>query len=201
MAEVAAKRGDLVVVERHHRDYVTGEGTREYATFEVGEVTSVTRDGQVRMWRRAGAFAGGTDYMGRPDRGETLRPGSFARVLVMPAAKVEVRAALAVAACHVWEGHEDSARPYSTLDEVRAALRPCAVFGACGPWAVLGVAAADWESARRAARPMLTAALDVAYADRARYRELSDAYHAAVTAANEAFRAAYAQACGELAAA
>ena len=200
MPDAMAKRGDLVVVETHHRDYVRGEEPREYDKFTVGVVTSVTRDGQVKMYRRAGNFDQGKDWRGEPDRGEVLRPGSFVRALVMPARMVSVSAALAVAACHVWDGPEDHTRAYEALDDVRAALRPCAVLGTGVP-AELAEAAVTWESARRAARPMLTAALAVSHSDRAGFMRMSAEYDAAVTAANDAFRAVYAQVCGELAAA
>lgn len=200
MANVQAKRGDLVVVQTHHRDYVLRGESREYDEFTVGVVTSVTRDGQVRMFRRAGNFDQGKDWRGQPDRGEELRPGSFVRALVMPATKIAVNAALAVAACHVWDGHESQARAYDSLEEVRAALRPCAALGTGIP-TELGEAAQAWEAARRKTGPMLRAALDVAYSDHAAFLRMSAEYDAAVTAANDAFRAVYAQVCGELAAA
>ena len=50
----AAKRGDLVVIQKHNRDHAIGQETREYDTFTVGVVTSVTRDGMVKMFKEAG---------------------------------------------------------------------------------------------------------------------------------------------------
>lgn len=197
MSGVRAKRCDLAVVQYHHRDYVRVEGAREYDDYTVGVVTSVTWEGDVRMFRRAGSFDDGPDWRGKPDRGEPLRPGSFARALVMSAGAISVPAALAVAACRVWNGHEDSPRPYESLAEVRAALRPCADPAA---QAVLGAAAAAWEEQRREARLLLRDALDAFRSDRARGRDLSARYEAATVAANAAFREAYCAAAGVAAA-
>jgi hypothetical protein len=187
-----AKRGDLVVFEEHHRDYAIGRGTSEYDTFTVGVVTSVTRDGHVKMYRRAGNFDQGKDWRGQPDRGEPA-PSRMVRSYLMSSTEIDVAGAVATAACHVWitdTAHEDHAKPYGSLAEVQGELRPHLKMGY--RWLAMRDAAAVWEKARREASPMLTAALAVAYDDRPRYREMSDAYHAAVTAANEAYRAVYA---------
>jgi hypothetical protein len=192
-----AKRGDLVVVEQHHRDYVLHGESSEHDEFTVGVVTSVTRDGHVKMFRRAGSFDQGKDWRGQPDRGEAI-PSSMVRSYVMSAKEIDVAGALATAACHVWvtdTAHEDHARAYESLAEVKAALKPHLFRNWTGmTGAQLSIAAAAWELTRRKAAPMLTEALKVAYDDRPKYRELSGAYHVAVTAANEAYRAAYAQA-------
>lgn len=190
-----AKRGDLVVFEEHHRDWHMGaKETGEYDTFTVGVVTSVTRDGHVKMWRRAGSFDQGKDWRGQPDRGEAA-PSRMVRSYVMSAKDIDVASALTTAACHVWvtdTAHEDNAKAYDTLAGVRAALRPHLKRG--GTWEALNSAAAVWLKARFEARPMLTEALRVAHDDRPRYRELSDAYHAAVKDANDAYRVVYAAA-------
>jgi hypothetical protein len=186
----AAKRGDLVVFEENHRDYVIGSDNREYATFTVGVVTSVTRDGHVKMWRRAGSFDQGKDWRGQPDRGEAA-PTRMVRSYVMSATEIDVAGALATAACHVWitdTAHEDHAKPYDTLAEVKAALKPHLKKGY--RWLAMRDAAVTWEKSRREASPMLTAALA---APRSEFPALSDAYHAAVTEANETYRAVYAE--------
>jgi hypothetical protein len=190
----AAKRGDLVVFEEHHRDYVLHGENREYSTFTVGVVTSVTRDGHVKMYRRAGNFDQGKDWRGEPDRGESV-PSRMVRSYLMSSKSIDVAGALATAACHVWvtdTAHEDSAKAYDSLAEVKAALKPHLLSAAS--WRELRDAAAVWEKSRREDSPMLTAALAVAYDDRPRYLEMSAAYHAAVTAANEAYRTVYANA-------
>ncbi len=187
-----AKRGDLVVFQEHHRDYCIGSESREYDTFTVGVVTSVTRDGVVKMYRRAGSFDQGKDWRGQPDRGEPA-PSRKVRAYVMSSAEIDVAGALATAACHVWitdTAHEDNPKPYDTLAEVQADLKPHLKIGY--RWLAMREAAATWEQARRAASPMLTDALKVSHEDRAKYREMSAAYHAAVTAANDAYRAVYA---------
>jgi hypothetical protein len=177
-----ARRGDLVVIHVHHRDYILGSGVREHDDFEVGQVTSVTRDGRVRLYRPAGHFAGDLDGLGRPSRGHGLPSSGFQRALIMRAARVDVQGALATAGCHVWPGHEDHNRAYGSLEEVRAALRPH-LLDRPG-WERLRQAAA----ARKAARPLLSAAV------RARgeeFRRLSEDYDRAVTAANTAYRQVY----------
>lgn len=186
-----AKRGDLVVFEESHRDYVLHGENREYSTFTVGVVTSVTRDGQVKMYRRAGSFDQGKDWRGQPDHGETA-PSRAVRSYVMSATDVDVTGALATAACHVWitdTAHEDNAKPYDTLAEVKGELRPHLKMGY--RWIAMRDAAVIWEKQRREASPMLTAALA---APRSEFPALSATYHAAVADANETYRAVYANA-------
>ena len=117
-----AQRGDLVVVQQHHRDSVQHGDPREYDTFTVGVVTSITRDGLVKMFKEAG-HVDEPDRSGRPDRGRTLPTVGFVRVLVQSAAKIDVAGSLATAACRTWE-LTGSVRPYNTLDELRGALMP-----------------------------------------------------------------------------
>ena len=45
-----ARRGDLVVIHLRHRDWQDGQ-PREYDDFWLGQVTSVTRAGLVRLYR------------------------------------------------------------------------------------------------------------------------------------------------------
>ena len=52
-----ARRGDLVVIHLRHRDWKDGQ-PREYDDFWLGQVTSVTRAGLVRLYRPAGSSAG-----------------------------------------------------------------------------------------------------------------------------------------------
>lgn len=183
-----ARRGDLVVIHLRHRDWHGGR-PREYDDFWVGQVTSVTRAGLVRLYRPAGIFAWDTDVRGRPDKGQPLPSLWFERAAIKSQQEINVPGALATAACHVWPGHEGQVRGYATLAEVKAALRPH-LLDQPG-WEQLRDAAAAWEVARREARPLLSAAV------RARgeeWRRLSDRYDAAVTAANNAYRAQHEQA-------
>ena len=181
-----AKRGDLVVVEQHRRDYAIGTGASEYDTFTVGVVTSVTRDGHVKMYRRAGCFDQGKDWRGQPDRGEQV-PVRMVRSYVCRSADIDVAGALATAGCHVWPSGHESPMPYGSLAEVQADLKPHRKVG--WRWNLLHDAGVAWEAAHRSAAPMLTDAL--------RYRgeeftARSEAYHAAVLAAQTAYRAVYA---------
>jgi hypothetical protein len=185
-----ARRGDLVVIHLRHRDWKDGQ-PREYDDFWVGQVTSVTRAGLVRLYRPAGTFAWDTDGRGRPDRGQPLPSLWFERAAIKSQTEIDVPGALATAACHTWPGHEDHVRGYDTLAEVKAALRPHLLES---PWRErLRDAAGAWEAARREARPLLSAAVGARGEEFAR---LSGLYDAAVTAANNAYRALHGQAAG-----
>jgi len=91
-----ARRGDLIVIQQHHRDWVLRGESREYDTYTVGVVTSVTRDGTVKMFREAG-HADTPDWRGKPDRGQGM-PAGFERALIMSAADIDVTGALAACA-------------------------------------------------------------------------------------------------------
>ncbi|MHB1596735.1 MAG: hypothetical protein ACYCO9_00655 [Streptosporangiaceae bacterium] len=185
-----ARRGDLVVICLRHRDWKDGQ-SREYDDFWLGQVTSVTRAGLVRLYRPAGSFAWDTDGRGRPDRGQPLPSLWFERAAIKSQKEIDVPGALATAACHVWPGHEGHVRGYGTLAEVKAALRPHLPES---PWREqLRDAAAAWEAAWREARPLLSAAVR---AHGEEFRRLSDLYDAAVTAANSAYRELHGQAAG-----
>ena len=185
-----ARRGDLVVICLRHRDWRQGQA-REYDEFWLGQVTSVTRAGLVRLYRPAGTFAWETDWRGRPDQGQPLPFLWFERAAIKSQKEIDVQGALATAACHVWPGHEDHVRGYATLTEVRAALRPH-LLDQPG-WERLRDAARAWEAARREARPLLSAAVR---AHGEEFRRLSDLYDTAATAANDAYREQYEQAAG-----
>ena len=145
-----ARRGDLVVICLRHRDWKAGQ-PREHDEFWLGQVTSVTRAGLVRLYRPAGQFAWEADGRGRPCRGRPLPSLWFERAAIKSQAEIDVPGALATAACHVWPGHEDHVRGYPTLTEVRAALRPHLLESAGREQ--LRDAAAAWEAARREGRP------------------------------------------------
>ena len=183
-----ARRGDLVVICLRHRDWRQGQ-PREYDEFWLGQVTSVTRAGLVRLYRPAGTFAWDTDGCGRPGKGQPLPSLWFERAAIKSQKEIDVPGALVTAACHVWPGHEDHVRGYATLTEVRAALRPH-LLESVG-WERLRDAAGAWEAARREARPLLSAAVR---AHGEEFGRLSAAYDAAVTAANNAYREQHGQA-------
>jgi hypothetical protein len=185
-----ARRGDLVVIHLRHRDWKDGQ-PREYDDFWLGQVTSVTRAGLVRLYRPAGTFAWDTDGRGRPDKGRPLPSLWFERAAIKNQQEIDVPGALATAACHTWPGHEGHVRGYDTLAEVKAALRPHLLESPCRER--LRDAAVAWEAAWREARPLLSAAVR---AHGEEFRRLSGIYDAAVTAANDAYRAQHEQAAG-----
>lgn len=184
----AARCGDLVIIHQRLGDSRDGE-PGEYDRLWLGQVTSVSPDGGVGLYRPAGRFTGETDWRGRPVRGRPLPGVSFERALIRSAQQVDVEGAMATAACHVWLGHEDLVRGYNSLHEVKDALRPH-LPGQPGR-ARLHDAARAWETARLAAVPMLHEA--VRPYGGARFRGLTDAYDAAVAAANTAYRQQYAE--------
>ena len=185
-----ARRGNLVVIHLRHHERKAGQ-PREYDDFWLGQVTSVTRAGLVRLYRAAGTFSWDTDGRGRPGKGQPLPSLWFEWAAIKSQKEVDVLGALATAACHTWPGHEGHVRGYATLKEVRAGLRPH-LLDQPG-WEQLRDAAALWEAAWREARPLLSAAVR---AHGAEFRRLSDLYDAAVTAANSAYRELHEQAAG-----
>jgi hypothetical protein len=100
-----ARRGDLVVVAAD-------------SGYWPGEVTGVTRAGDVRLWRAA------RKAPGLPGSGDQLDLAAAARVYVVPATLIEVRGALATAAVHTLPGAAAAGMPYPTPGDLYAALRP-----------------------------------------------------------------------------
>ena len=185
-----ARRGDLVVICLRHHEWQDGQ-PREYDDFWVGQVTSVTRAGLVRLYRPAGTFAWDSDGRGRPDKGQPLPSLWFEWAAIKSQKEIDVQGALATAACHVWPGHEGHVRGYGTLKEVRAALRPH-LLDQPG-WEQLRDAAVAWEAAWREARPLLSAAVR---AHGEEFRRLSGIYDATVASVNNAYRKLHEQAAG-----
>jgi len=182
-----AKRGDLVVVHTQSRDWVNdapGRGhTQVSEQFAMGVVTSVTRDGQVKLWREAGELDGQRDHLGRPDRGRALPAVGFQKAWIMSAAQIDVPGALASAAVHTWDGHPTRVKAFGSLDEARAAVRPH-LFQSPG-WEALHVAAVARLEAQRAAWAHF---LKTRTSDR--QDPAFGIYQACVAAANDAYRAA-----------
>jgi hypothetical protein len=178
--QVAARRGDLIVIHLRHRDFLQDGRPGEYDRFQVGQVTSVTRAGQARLYRPAGRPADERDATGRPFKGLALPAAGLRRALILSAGRIDVQGAMATAACHAWPGHEAQVRDYGSLDEVQAALRPH-LLDQPG-WERLRDAARTWEGRRAAAGTPLRP---------------YDAYIEAVSAANEAYRQQYEQATAQ----
>lgn len=104
MTHTPARRGDLAAVVTTTRDYVIGAPTTERTSVRIGVVTSITREGIVKM------------VDGR-------KLWNHERTLVISATRIDVEAALAIAAAHVWPSHT-STMPYASIEEARDALRP-----------------------------------------------------------------------------
>lgn len=167
----------------------------------VGVVTGITRDGLVKMFKPAGHIDE-PDWRGRPDRGQQLPSVGFVQAIIGSAARIDVPGALATAACRTWDTTV-SVRPYDTLDEVRAALRPHFRTQPAGE--PLHEAAETRAAAVRAAWDSYRHARDSAFAagsgdpagheqrERAR-RAAWDAYTQRSAEANQAYLSAYARA-------
>jgi hypothetical protein len=196
-----AKRGDLVVFHIRSSSWSLSPGPvrTQAEDFTVGMVTGVTRDGLVRLYRPAGDLTV-SDYLGRPYRGQGLPRAGLVAWWVMPASRIDIAGTMVTAATHVYP-HGETPRPYGTLDEVRAALKPH-LRESVG-WETLHAAALEWEASRRAAwdayerrrrdanRLHAAAGYHTREGDALRSRldgEAMEAHAAAVARANDAYR-------------
>lgn len=114
-----AKRGDFVLIETRHSDFVIGGGpSRDYRQFEVHEVTSVTREGAVKAVRTL-QYDDAAPY-------PLARMVGYVNCWMLPRADFETEAVRAAVRAVVWEHKPDWVKGYwSTLDEARRALAPC----------------------------------------------------------------------------
>lgn len=104
---VSARRGDLLLLGQ------------DGDCWRFGVVTSITREGVVRAARLVG-------YGDVPTMIYPPRPGQVVKVMCRD--RIDVDAALAVAAAHTWPQH-DSPMPYSSLTEAREAVRHLIIGG------------------------------------------------------------------------
>src|SRR5690348_7057698 len=105
-----AKRGDLVVIERKTSYVTTSEGYRERVEYEVGIVTSITRDGAVKAFR------------GRYDSPQAVaNTFGFLRSLVVPATDIDVEPAARAAWANEWRPGYPG-KPFDSLEEVKITL-------------------------------------------------------------------------------
>lgn len=110
-----AKRGDLIVIQTHHRDYVIGAGggAREYDYFQVGVVTNITRNGTVKKWREA-----------RDSHAYELdNTVGLVAYWVQSQAEIDVVAAVETAAANPWPHNGMPGMPYGALEDVKAAMK------------------------------------------------------------------------------
>jgi hypothetical protein len=111
----AAKRGDLVVVESAHTDYVIGQGCKSHQEFTVAVVTNITREGQIKAVRPVGYSS----------TVELARMVGFRKAHLVPKKNIDVDAATKAAAEHTWTGRAGGTPKYfDTLDAARDVLRP-----------------------------------------------------------------------------
>ncbi|PSK96674.1 hypothetical protein CLV30_12556 [Haloactinopolyspora alba] len=108
-----AKRGDLIAVLRQQRTHgAAGASTEDQ--IDVGVVTNIYRDGMVKAFRQVGWNA--------------IRPlehvVGYVQHWVMPATSIDVGAAVEIAAAHTYPNSTQT-MPFASLDELRAAIRPC----------------------------------------------------------------------------
>lgn len=116
-----AKRGDLVVLEIRHRDFILQEGMRERYEYRVGKVTAVTRAGVVKAALQAGSAP---ITWGNGNGGYPLdRMTGLVRWWVAPKSGMDVDGALRRAAENTYPGHA-TVRGFDTLEEAQDALRP-----------------------------------------------------------------------------
>jgi hypothetical protein len=173
----AARRGDLVVIHHHHGDRPLRGEPHEYDTFTVGVVTSVTRQGQVRLVKEAG-HVDQPGWRGQPDRGTPPRSAGLKQIFVASSRTIDTDGALATATCHTWP-HTAGVRPYASLDDARAALRPH--LRTQPGWEQLHDAAEKHAAARQAAW--------AAYLADSTTAQSYENYEAELTAVNQAYLA------------
>ena len=111
-----AKRGDLVVVTRHHTDYTIGQGTREYELSKLGIVARITRDGLVKYVRVP--FSQEDDNP-REQIVDTARE----RCLLVPQSDVDIAAVMTAYKARGWNG-TTQIRPFDSIADARAFVRP-----------------------------------------------------------------------------
>lgn len=111
-----AKRGDLAIIEKRTGNYIIGMPYSESITYEIGVVTSITRDGIVKAVRTR------DDEDGVP----VARMVGASVSRLVPKASIDIKSAMRAAEEHAWPSGY-AFMPFDTLDEVRAALRPCLI--------------------------------------------------------------------------
>ncbi|MFM9452437.1 hypothetical protein [Streptomyces europaeiscabiei] len=114
-----ARRGDVAVLERRRKVAsikVSDQPQREDAEYTVTVVASVTRAGAVKAIRDL-------RWSDEAEPKPLERIVGLEKVYVIPQTQVDVAAALAAARAHTYPA-SDNPRPFSSMDDVRAALNP-----------------------------------------------------------------------------
>ena len=117
LSPAGIKRGDLVVTCTEHSYITVGKGRQAYDAYELWVAVSVTREGRIKALR---SVRHGDDGYARPlERISGLKSLTF-----VPKTQIDIDGAIRAAREHRHSTGHDFA-PFSTLDEVRDALRPC----------------------------------------------------------------------------
>ncbi|KLL09879.1 MULTISPECIES: hypothetical protein [Protofrankia] len=107
-----ARRGNVALLVSPHREPLTGGGP-DAVHVELVVIRSVTRDGRVRAYEEM--WPGG-----RPVRVATI---AWTIISLVDASALDPARAVAIARAHTYPGHRQ-VRPWASLAEARAALRP-----------------------------------------------------------------------------
>lgn len=114
-----AKRGDLAVIEKETSYVTTDQGYHKTTEYEVGIVTNITREGQVKACRFR--LSDTTTQLK-----DIIR---VKRTLIVPQSEINVESAARAAWSNPWpSGHEGM--PFDSLDAVKDVLRPFAASAA-----------------------------------------------------------------------
>ena len=107
-----AKRGDLVVIEKRTSYTTTSAGYHEATIYEVGIVTSITREGVTKAIE--------TRYGGPTPLKNIYGVG---RTFIVSQDEIDVRAAAEAAWSNEWKPGYPG-KPFDSLDEVRSVVSP-----------------------------------------------------------------------------
>lgn len=122
----AARRGQLAVLGRRY-SYTPARGPGESGThWELVEITNITRGGEVTAYRQLAWCAG------QPVGPVTRIAVTWGAVAVVDASRLDRDRAVKIARAHTYPGGDP--RPWASLEEAAAALRPAATPpGHAGP--------------------------------------------------------------------
>ncbi|WP_239313140.1 hypothetical protein [Frankia sp. Cj3] len=107
-----ARRGNVALFVSPHREPLTGGGP-DAVTVDLIVIRSITHDGKVRAYEEM--WPGG-----RPVR---LATTAWKITSLVDASVLDTDRAVAIARAHTYPGH-NQVRPWASLAEARAALRP-----------------------------------------------------------------------------
>ena len=111
MAQRAAKRGDLIVIEKIERTYFLTVGWRERAWFEVYEVAGLFHDGRVRTVRSV-AWSGAVEQQVEGKRAIL----GLVRTYLVPAARIDKAGAVEAVRAHTYP-NSTTPMPFASLDD------------------------------------------------------------------------------------